>query len=178
MLDLDSVKAWLRKTTDDRDDVLEALIARALDAVQRALDWYFGEPRDAEEILNGNGRTTLFLRQPPIDDDVTVYYRTAIGYAWTEVDADDFEVDGRKVVCAGAWWPGVRNYRFVYQEGFEEIPGDVEQLVLDLVKRKWNEPTQSNVVSESLGRYSYSLGDVTAAASWTDVMNHWKRGRA
>jgi hypothetical protein len=177
MLDLDSVKAWIKKTDTDRDDVLQDLIDRALEAVERQLDWYFGDPREAEEILNGNGRPVMFLRQFPVDADVTVYCRDYIGATWVEVDATLYEVDSRKVAVQGVFIPGVRNYRFVYQEGFATIPGDIEQLVLDLVKRKWFEG-KIGITSETLGRYSYSLGDLETASGWTSVMNNWRRGLA
>ena len=178
MLDLASVKAWLKKTDEARDDVLQALIDRALESVQTALDWYFGPSRSAQEILDGNGRDRIWLRQPPIDGAARLFYRACIGEAWTEIDSDLFELDGRTLVVAGTFESARRNYRVTYNEGFTTVPEDIEQLVLDMVKRKWTESGVGPVQSETLGRYSYTLADVTGSKGWTDVMAHWRRGRA
>lgn len=179
MLDLADVKEYLEITDVDavRDARLESLMLRAIEAVERELDWYFGQPRAAEEILNGSGFSAMWLRQPPVNG-LTAYSRTGPTHDWDEVDSDDYEQDGRGVWHAnGIWFSGVRNWRFVYDEGFTVPPGDVVQFTLDLIKAKWNEPAIQGIVSETLGRYSYTLGDLESTTGWPSVVANWKRGR-
>lgn len=178
MFDLATVKAWLNKTDTVRDDVLQELMDRALEAVQRNLDWYFGTPRDTSEILNGTGRARMWLHQPPVDDAVVAYEREGVGYDWVVIDPTLWETNGREVLAAGIFTSGFRNFRFDYEEGFATMPGDIEQLLLDMVKQKWNEGERAGIVSETLGRYSYSLGDLETAPGWTQVVNTWRRMRA
>jgi len=178
MFDLTTVKAWLNKTDTTRDDVLQALMDRAQEAVERYTDWYFGAPRDTSEIVNGNGRPRMWLKQYPVDGAVVAYEREGVGYAWVAIDTDLWEVNGREVLAAGVFTAGLRNFRFDYQEGFDTMPGEIEQLLLDMVKQKWNEGTRVGVVSETLGRYSYSLGDLESMPGWSNVVNTWVRKRA
>ena len=53
MYDLNGVKAWLLVTVETWDGEIQALMDRALDAVERDLDWYFGESRSVTEVLAG-----------------------------------------------------------------------------------------------------------------------------
>ena len=190
MYDLASVKAWLglpAAADPVQDPRITELMERALDAVQHELDWYFGASRPAEEILNGTGHRALWLRQPPLAG-VVVHTRTNVGQAWTVVPAADYESDtdyitpstsmGRSLFNVGAWEEGRRNFRVVYAEGFAVMPGDVEQLLLDLVKGKWEgRGTIPGMKSEKIGDYSYTRGDMEDTAGWAAVVARWKRGR-
>lgn len=177
LLTLDQVKDWIKKTDDENDDVLEDLMERAIEAVQRELDWYFGDPRATVEILNGLGLPTLWLRQPPVGAAVEVFDRSGPTAAWNTVDADLYELDGRGVYHDSCWLRGFRNYRVEYEEGFDSPPGDVQQFTLDLVAQKWLSPRGLAKKSEKLGRYSYTLGDLEQTTGWTNVVANWKRGR-
>lgn len=177
MLTLAQVKDWIQKDDDENDDVLEALMNRAIEAVQRELDWYFGAPRSTVEILNGLGLPTLWLRQPPVGGTVEVLDRTGPTADWDEVDAALYELDGRGLYHDSLWIRGFRNYRIEYEEGFTTPPGDVVQFTLDLIAQKWLSPRGLAKVSEKLGRYSYTLGDLEQTTGWTNVLGNWKRGR-
>jgi len=187
MYNLAGVKAWLGITVATWDTELTALMARALDAVQHELDWYFGTSRPAEEVLNGTGLRALWLRQPPLNG-VVVYTRTGVDQSWTVVPAANYESDadyltpstsmGRSLFNVGNWERGGRNYRVVYSEGFATMPGDIEQLLLDLVKGKWGAlGTIPGMKSEKIGDYSYTRGDMEETAGWAAVVARWKRGR-
>ena len=186
MLDLQVIKDWLGITTSDYDTPLTELRDRLTERIQRRLDWYFGPPRPVVEYLNGQGRPTVFLRQPPVGGVVAMAYRSS-PTEWLAYPTDEFFVDNRKVInTAVGFWPyGTRNLRATYEEGFETPPGDIAQLLLDLMQA--NVTTTSgaaggNVTSEKLGDYSYTIGSgVTGALElsghWADVYNSWRRGR-
>lgn len=188
MPDLALVKSWLDiaeeaaeagYAADHWDVELAALLARTVDAVQNELDWYFGDPRAAVEVLDGPGHQALWLRQYIVNAALTVEERSGVGGTWATVDSDDyeFEVGGRGIFGAAAWARGKRNYRVSYTEGFATWPGDVEQLVLDLIASAWGRETDPTMKSEHIGDYSYTRADLEETAGWSKVWNRWKRGR-
>lgn len=162
------------------DAELQDLLDRTIDAVQRELDWYFGSPRSADEILDGTGLPSLWVRQYFVNASVTVSNRSAVGDAWEVVDTDDyeFEVGKRGLFHASEWTRGHRNYRVQYTEGFATWPGDVQQLVLDLISSRWEtRGTDKNLKSERIGDYAYTRGELQEMPGWAEVWAHWKRGR-
>lgn len=180
MYDLASVKAWLglpAAADPILDPQIQALMDRALDAVQRELDWYFGTSRSAMEVLDGTGNRTLWLRQPPLGG-VVVSDRTGVGIGWAVVDAGDYENSERALFGVGNWTRGLQNYRVVYDEGFIIMPGDIEQLLLDIVNAKWSgRDVNPGMKSEKIGDYSYTRGDLEDSAHWGSVVMRWRRGR-
>ena len=177
MYDLNGVKAWLAITVETWDGEIQALMNRALDAVQRELDWYFGESREVTETLDGTGNRVLWLRQPPLGG-VVVSDRTGVGDAWAVVDTADYEGDTRGLFHVANWTAGVRNYQIVYAEGFAVMPGDIEQLLYDLVNAKWRGRTTNPAMkAEKIGDYSYTRGDLEGSKYWDTVVARWRRGR-
>ena len=79
MIALTDLKAWLDITVDTYDDMLTALEERAVDFVERQLQWYFGPPRETTEYMDGTGTPRMFLRQPPDDGAVVLAYRSGVG---------------------------------------------------------------------------------------------------
>lgn len=161
---------------------LTALIERISDAIERDLGWYFGPSRAKEEILDGTGTSKLFVRQPPLDEDaVVVRNRSGVGGDWEVVDPDLYEVEGRGIYADGRWVRGKRNFRVDYDEGFAEAPGEIQQLVLEVVSNAWrNRDTDPvGIVAESIGDYSYSKGvlQLQNADSYADVRSSWRRLR-
>lgn len=169
----------------DLDSVLEGLTQRAIDSVQRELDWYFCAPRAAVETLDGTGTRELWIRQPPADGAVIVSTRSGIRSDWTTVSADDYELggygsilEGRGLFHASEWTKGLRNYRAEYLEGFTVMPGDVEQLIIDIVTTAWKDrSTNLGMNSEKIGDYAYTRGDLIASRYWGNVFANWHRGR-
>jgi len=180
MPNLALVKSWLGITGVEDDAILQALLARTIYFVERELDWYCGEPRAAVETLDGTGLRSLFLRQYIVGSTLTVEDRAGVGDTWATVPAADyeFETGGRMIANVGNWAKGVRNYRVTYSEGFATMPGDVEQLILDLVASRWNNrESDPGLRSETIGDYSYTRADLEEMAGWGVVWAHWKRGR-
>lgn len=179
IVDLDSLKAWLKVTGTASDDLLTALEERAATIVQQELRWYFGTPRERVEVLNGTGTGKMFLDQPPSDGAVVVETRSGTSDGWTELDASNYELEGRGLYArvAYVWARGARNFRATYNEGFTAPPEDIKQLMMDLVAAIWNRRTHEGFSSESIGDYSYTVEDLDNLPRWTRVVNTWKRGR-
>lgn len=185
LIDLDTVKDWLgiAETVTKHDELLQGLIDRGGEIIERELRWYFGAPRDAVEVLDGTGTSKLFLRQYPVDESaVVVETRSGVSDDWTAVDGDDFEVDGRGLHHRTKWLRGRRNHRATYQEGFDDVPGDIRQLLLDLVSIGWRRRGKEGLSGERIGDYSYTLlpgtgGDIESLPRWKAVVSRWKRLR-
>lgn len=179
LVELDVLKAWLKVRVDTSDDLLMALEERASEIVQRELRWYFGEPRETVEILDGTGTPKLFLKQMPSDGAVVMESRGGTNDAWTVMSADDYELEGRGLYARSAyiWARGMRNFRATYKEGFATPPKDIQQVVMDLVSAIWNRQGHEGFASESIGDYSYTVEDLDNLPRWTRVVNTWKRGR-
>jgi len=189
MPDLAMVKSWLGITEEAAelglpdttwDTELGELLGRTVDFIQRELDWYFGAPRAAVEVLNGPGLRGLWLRQYIVGTTLTVQERYGVGDTWTAVPVADyeFEAGGRGIFNVANWTHGFRNYRVSYSEGFATWPGDAEQLVLDLVASRWKGRENDGAMkSETIGDYSYTRADLEEMPGWGAVWAHWKRGR-
>lgn len=174
---LADVKRWLGISGAGFDTDIQALMERALYAVQLELDWYFGASRLASETLDGTGGQELWIRQPPLNTPV-VRVRDGVGGTWEVESAANYEVDGRGLFHETEWTAGFRNYRVDYAEGFAAIPGDIEQLLLDLVSGKWrSRTTNPEMQSERIGDYSYTRGDLESSPYWRGVVMRWRRGR-
>lgn len=178
MIELADLKGWLGVTTTAHDEQLTSLEQRAVAAVEQALDWYFGPPRDVVQVLDGTGTGHMFLRQPPVGD-VVLETRHSVSAGWSTVAGDHWEQDGRGIHCVPGfrWQKGRRNFRARYQEGFEVPPGDIYQLVLELITATWKTRHAAGVQSERIGDYSYALKDVRGAEGWSEVRRTWARGR-
>jgi hypothetical protein len=187
MIPVATMKQWLGIAADNTtyDAQLTALEGRLLAVIERKLDWYFGAARPVVETFDGDGRDTIWLRQPPVDGETFgVYTRTGVGYAWSELADTDYELDRRKLAHATSWPYGRRNIQVRYSEGFASAPGDIYQLLLNLIESHVSVGAAAGgaVSGETLGDYSYTIKDVTEtdvvnSPLWESVWQSWKRGR-
>jgi hypothetical protein len=180
MLNIETVKSWLGipETTDTFDDALVELDERVGATIERALQWYFGPPRAVDAVLDGTGTAAMFLSQPPVNGVVAVYSRGGVGGTWELMDSETYELRGRGLYVAGTWAKGRLNYRAVYEEGFVEVPGDIQQVALEALSATWKKRGREAFTSETLGDYSYTLADLeTSSRAWDHVRRHWRRGR-
>jgi hypothetical protein len=169
----------MKVTVDTYDAQIQSLIDRAQAIIERETHWYFGEPRAADQHMDGTGTDTLVLRQAPVDvDDLVVYHRSGPTAVWTVLAATEYEASGRLLLVAGKWARGRRNFRATYQDGFTEPPGDVAQLLLELVSAKWKRRGEGeDMQSETIGDYSYTRADLEKQPTWQTVKNNWRRLR-
>ncbi|MFA5604188.1 MAG: hypothetical protein WDA12_05010 [Bacilli bacterium] len=181
--------AYFKANAED-ESMLVDMFNRAVAAIEKEVDWYFGEPRATEEILDGSSsrvKTDLFIRQYPVPGQpVVISERSRIGSSWSVIPSSNYEFGGNgRVIIHVSFWPvGRRNIRVQYTEGFVSMPGDVQQLALDMVGSRWKSRLLGGgpLKSESLGDYSYTLGDLEGSgrdsgSAWGKVRNNWGRGR-
>lgn len=189
MIALAEIKDWLGVTVTDYDTLLTNLEERVVAFIERQTGRYFGPVETVEPlVLLGHGTRNLWLPERPRvgydgddaeADDLTVLERAYP--AGTETVIVAAETTGfflRKTETgamlvrrpAGIRWEFYYEYEISvtddggWTRGYEagEEPADIRQLVLDLIKLKWDARTRTAGVSgETIGGYSYTLGAVT-----------------
>lgn len=165
IISLADVKLALDITDTAQDVKLTALIDRLTEVMERELHWYFGPARERTDVMCGTGTPKMFLGGPFLDvtdpyaDGFLLECRSYVGDAWETVDAGEYEQRGRRIVRADGWvWlRGVDNFRATYNEGYEEVPGEIEQLALETIASIYRQSGSEGVVSERIGDYSYTL---------------------
>ena len=154
------------------DAVLESLEARAVAFVENQTDRYFGPVASVTEVLTGYGGAKLWLTEIPSTNPTTVVERAYLGGAEmtiTDADANGFLV---RTSNADAWlqrrggsvWTDGYEYEVSYARGYDADaePGDIRQLVLDLVTLKFGLAGSEGLKSETIGGYSYTMGNFNA----------------
>lgn len=172
------VLAWLKLPASNTEAV-ELALRNARAIIEKEVDWYFGPPRPTVEILSGNGSNGLYLRQPPVEGyPLTVQdRRNGFRAPWAEIEVESYEASGRRLIHESSWLRGYRTYRVTYYEGFEEVPGDVQALMLEMVAGALQARGKEGMKSETIGDYSYTKADMSSSPTWKTVINNWKRGR-
>lgn len=187
MVDRNALKRTLRLRAGDtsRDDDLDAVIAAAIDHIQKATGRYFGEDgASMTEYLTGNGTVTLFLKEAPSTADdatITITEKEYPNSAGTVIEADDDEgyiVRGRKVLrCGGAVWDKGFEYQVEYDVAATAAPDDVLQAVLALAAYFWRTNQAPGVRSESISGHSYTIASIDEVPGLAAVIGHYRRVR-
>ena len=162
---LEAVKAVLKITSDEFDDVLTFLINANTDNIERIANRRFIapfvsssdeiEPENVIEEYSGDGSQDILLNNYPVLDIDKVEIRT-LGGDHIEIDAAKFQRDDavgqihfdKKTVV------GFKNYRITYRAGYEEAPSDLQEACINLVLIDFNDRKARGITSETLGQYS------------------------
>lgn len=183
----------------------EAQVPIVQDAVERALVWvetqfgrHFHTARELTYRFSGGPtcgphKKSLFLPEIPLEDEAeseTVYMITVeeknAADEWETVDPTDYELiipnalyEMPELVHDSYWTAGYKNIRVTLTAGYVSgsLPGDIEQLVLDLVGTWWRDRGHENLRSETIDGYSYTRWTPTAdsiPATWGDTLTRWK----
>lgn len=147
---LDSVKAWLgvSSATDD------ALLARLVSASSAYVETWLNRSilsATYSDTRDGNGRTRMMLPQAPVTaissvtvDGVAVPAATTAtmsGYVFTETSVG---------LRGYTFTSGMNNVVIQYTAGFDVVPTDVEQAVIELIGRRYKERDRIGLVSKGL----------------------------
>lgn len=112
------------------------------------------------------GATASFDRA--VSDEIWLPGRPVVQVTEVTVDGDVVDPD---LYVVSRWgplrrrcldWPSRHTVAVTWDYGFAETPGDVVNVAADLVYRQVNDP--GRVRQESIGQYSYTAADPTAAA--------------
>lgn len=131
---------------------------------------YWGTPENRTEYLPGSGTHRLWLADEPLGAVVVKKY-------WQGVEEEvitDVVARGRLLTrTGGKTFQRRYEWEISYDAGYHILPADVEQAVFDLVRWKYESlKATPGMVSESLGDYSYTRGEVDGSgASWVPHLN-------
>lgn len=194
MIGLEDLKDYLGISDDDtsEDAVLVELEANAVAFVQTQTGRYFGPPEEFEEIVEGSGLRRLWMSDKPVESEyqedlVEVVERPYPGGTATTLEiATDYEVRTGdrtgwlvRLGSAGRWTSGYE-YTLTYYRGYlaGTEPGDIRQLVLDLVSLRRTLKGREALRSETAPDYAYTRfgeGDLDAIPGAWDTIRAWKR---
>jgi hypothetical protein len=204
MIQLSEITAWLKVTATTDDTLLTDLEGRAVAFVERITGRYFGLATSTSEIVEGVDQPRLWLENQPHDPTATsigVTYVVEPGGTTATVTAtaeSGWQLrkegnEGYLMRKAGNTWTRRYEYTVVYDKGYDETvgatgttpisldaPGEIEQLVLDLIANKYRMRGQENLIAETIDNYSYRLGDFSEsdldAIPWArSTVERWRR---
>jgi hypothetical protein len=177
MIEVSELKEWLEIADSDSayDGLLLSLEERAVAFVEAQTDRYFRAPVDVTEFHTGRGWPILTLSAIANVAPTTVTERPYPGGTDTVITAsadDGFVVRPgtrmtRLIRKNGLAWIDCYEYEITFKRGYTtgQEPGDIRQLVIDLVSLKFGlrDSAGGGIQSESIGGYSYRTGDFSRA---------------
>lgn len=191
---LQEVKDYLKIAGGESDSLLEGWIDRTSYSIESYTGRKFKVQDVSNEIYDGDGTDTLFLRYWPLtqfstEDSPTdaqklaaVQYRNAPDGDWTDID------DNASHLLTDSRWPfiklydttfsyGERNVRLSYRAGYSVIPGDVWIVALEMVADFWQKSRQGGEARlgiSSQGRESYSTTFLELEPRWRKVLDLYR----
>jgi hypothetical protein len=189
MILLADLKTYLGIPESDtsEDQILVGLERNALAFVQTQTRRYFGPPAPTTEYLIGLGTRHLWIPDTPLAAEPDVDPAVVIGEVEAgtdpvpvlDFDLRLFDVDAVAVRHGRIGWQR-REYAVSYIRGYPagEEPGDIRQLVIDLVSIKRTLRGMEALRSESVGGYSYARfgeSDIDAVMGGWATINAWRR---
>lgn len=170
-----NVKQYLSLTGDTTDD----LLSRLIDAASAFVENWLGRQvlqATVTEWQSGNGKEALLLAQSPVVsvESVTVGDQT-IRAAATLSEMGWRQTERWLIYQHGHFAKGMKNVRIEYTAGFDVVPADIEQAVIDLVSLRFKERDRIGHISKSLAgeTVSYMISDLSAPTRM--ALQHYKR---
>lgn len=159
--------------TKSTNTVDEALLERLIASASQFIENWLNRKvliHTEQVLLDGLGQTELFLPEP----NITAIQ--SISMNGQEIQASDyFLVDGEVILERGCFNRGRRNIKVVYEAGFNTVPADIEQAVIDLVALRYKERDRIGIQSKTLAgeTVSYFIGDLSPSAK--SILQRYKR---
>lgn len=150
---LASVKEHMKITNTAEDAYLTNLIARVSRIIEARRDVNVVE-QSYQEIRDGNGRSTILLRNRPVSAVAALYESS--NQTWdstTLIAADDFLIDdrlGRIHLKGGLFGADFQNVRADYTAGYPTIPFKYEHAANVIVSMEFNRRRNADMASWSL----------------------------
>lgn len=171
---LAQLKLALGVTGTTEDETLTMLEELAADWVEEQLgEARFREPEAKTEYVPGRGTVRLVLKGHVEGDDPPVTVTEQFAPGGTREPFTAFERRGDVLIRNdGLPWHDGAEYAVTYSDGYEDAPGDVKSLVIDLVSGARTLALGSaGIESETIGDYSYQVAAdaIGSAGSFGEV---------
>jgi len=177
MISTDAAAAVLGAPAED-STLLEGMIERATDTLERDLGFYLREPAArVVEMQGGAPMITLAddVLEPSEEAPIAIAYLTP-AWEWETIPATQWRRDGRRFMHRVCFPPAP--IRFTYRSGWavDTGPGHLRDLVLRLVALRYRDDGSDGIQSETLSDYSYTLkSDKELAESWAETVRRYSR---
>lgn len=173
LVTLNEVKEALDISGADHDAKLNGYINRATDLIEAYCQRRFLSTVYSNELYSGNGTQFLPLRNYPVSTLTSLESMTGdfASPAWDSIDSSSYtlKTEGGKdqgiIYMISRFHKGVDNFRVNYTAGYatqDAIPNDLREACIELVNYFFSRRRATpGVKSETLGRYSYTMSDMT-----------------
>ena len=187
---LADVKAFSGITGTDLDAQITALIPAAEAMVERLVGLKMEKRVGIDERHDGRGQPRVVLDCRPVIQVSQLFDDVNRAFTGTPIQSSEYTVDLKAGVVAldgiDPDWPatqlvaafqrGNKNVKVVYDAGYEaaDVPDDLKLLVSAFVMIAINTGKKAGLSSETIGRYSYTLADVSALSpTVTSILNSY-----
>jgi uncharacterized phiE125 gp8 family phage protein len=180
LVSLTDTKTFLGVSGTTSDARIESLIDAWSDRIERLCSRQF-VARAYTTRVSGSGTENLLLPQRPVSaiGSVTMIYGAGTQEITTAIQSTEYRADLERGILyrlGGAYWnwnddavsvwsAGFKNYQVVYTAGYasSSIPADLQLIAKECIAGSYfaSGGVNPNVKSESLGDYSYAVGDGT-----------------
>ncbi|MFW6012481.1 MAG: hypothetical protein ACOC92_02095 [bacterium] len=178
MIAWEKIKRWLEAEDADQE-LLEDALERVLDWIEGETGRHFREPEEFVERFDGGGER-IWLRELPLESPALKVERRKDG-EWDIVSDGDYERIGHELWHDEEWPGGKNDLRVTYTAGYAvgSLPGDIEELALEMLASWWRDRGRENLRSETIGGYSYTRWGPTMAADqlpggWRETLHRWR----
>lgn len=146
MAEADRLVPWETvKTRLDLSDEQETEVTQLIDVASVRANQYTGRKlaaRDSTIVLDGSGSSMLFLPDYPINAITSVKIDSSRD--WDNDAVTDYYADNDGILIRNTVWPaGRRNVQVVGNFGYDEIPDDLAESIIQLVGYWLNSPSIS-----------------------------------
>lgn len=131
---LENLKEYLRIETTDDDTLLQKIITRTSDWIQKYCARNF-IAQDYTEQYNGDGTNTLLVKQYPVNSIASAYDDTSREFgADTAITVSELVIDDGGIIIfdTNRFSAGYKNVKITYNAGYATIPQDLEEACLKL----------------------------------------------
>jgi uncharacterized phiE125 gp8 family phage protein len=168
---LENVKAWLglKAEQTDNDALLARLIVAASAFFERETDRKLLRQQHVE-VRDGNGHSIMLFREYPVTAVASVVVEglqipaSAVGFTETKL-----------VLVGYAFSRGAANVTITYTAGYETVPADVEQAVIDLVAFRYRERDRIGLASKGMAGETTAFIVREVPPSVARVLNDYRR---
>lgn len=174
---LAKLKEYLGIKTDTSDPLLERMLTEASQYIQSWLNRNLNLT-DYVELRDGTNGLALSTRQYPIKtvsklmiDGVEVPHASAVLGA-------GFRFDEERIVLNGSRFNrGFQNVEITYSAGYETIPPEIEQAVIDMASNAYKAKDRVGLQSKSIGGETITFSNTSGGMSNSvlTILNNYKQ---
>lgn len=188
MISLDRLMDAIGEVAEADVPRLEDMRDAALAFIETQTQRYFGPVTVTTETVRGSGGRTLWLSEEAlVTDPVTLAvseltYPGATPVVLTAAATDGYELRSRQIVRLGGHiWVKRYEYLVTYSRGYAENhgPKDIEHVLIELVRSRYNSGGSEAFKSETFSGYSYTRFDSEDVSALPkadqDTLDAWRR---